>query len=91
VHENNYKDIITSPIVRTMCTASCLDGLAGCSNCVFKPYCGVCPIYNYSKQGNIFGQMPNNDRCAINKAILSYLFEKLEDKKAKKVLEGWVK
>jgi uncharacterized protein len=91
VYENNYKEIITNPVVRTMCTASCLEGLAGCSDCVFKPFCGVCPIYSYSKQGNIFGQMPNNDRCVINKAILNYLFEKLEDKKTGEILKEWVK
>jgi len=91
VYENGYKEIITSPVVRTMCTASCLDGLAGCSDCVFKPYCGVCPIYNYSRQGNIFGQMPTNGRCKINKAIFEYLFEKLGDKKTEKILKEWVK
>lgn len=90
VKDNTYQEIVSSPVVRTMCTASCLEGLPGCSECVFKPYCGVCPIYNYFEQGNIFGQMPNNQRCLISKAIFDYLFKKLEDPKAKKVFEDWV-
>jgi len=81
VSENIYKEIVSNPIVRTMCMASCLDGLPHCNDCVYKSYCGVCPIYNYSEQGNIFGQMPNNERCQINMAILDLLFERLENKK----------
>jgi len=91
IFKNSYQEIVTSPVVRTLSTASCLENLAGCSDCVYKPYCGVCPIYNYFAQGNIFGQMPNNQRCQINQAILDFLFEKLEDPKVKAILETWPK
>jgi len=91
VKENTYKEIVSNPIVRTMCMASCLEGLPECNNCAYKPYCGVCPIYNYFEQGNIFGQMPNNQRCRINKAILDFLFEKLQDPKIRVILESWTK
>jgi len=91
IFKNSYQEIVTSPIVRTLCTASCLEGLPHCSNCVYKPYCGVCPIYNYFAQGNIFGQMPNNQRCQINQAILDFLFEKLENPQIKTILETWPK
>lgn len=90
VSENEYKEMVGSPVVRTLCTASCLEGLSGCSDCAYLPYCGTCPIYNYSEQGNIFGQMPANERCKMNKAILDLLFEKLRDDEARGVLESWV-
>lgn len=91
VRENSYQEIVGSPVNRTLCTASCLEGLAGCSNCVYKSYCAVCPIYNYFEQGNIFGQMPTNERCQINQAILDFLFEKLQNPKIKTILETWPK
>lgn len=91
VKKNNYKDIVTHPVTRTLCAASCLEGLAGCSDCVYAPYCGTCPIYNYTEQGNIIGQMPTNDRCQINMAIFDYLFKKLEGKKIKKIFKEWLK
>lgn len=90
VAQNTYEEMIGGPVVKTMCLASCLTGLAGCSDCAFLPYCGVCPVYNYFEQGNIFGQMPGNDRCKISRAVLDYLFEKLQDEKVKKIFEGWV-
>lgn len=91
VKNNSYQEIVSSPVTRTVCSASCLVGLAGCSDCVYAPYCGVCPIYNYYEQGSIFAQVPNNDRCKINQAILDYLFEKLQDKKVKKIFMNWLK
>ncbi len=91
IKENTYQEIVGSPVTRTMCTASCLEGLPHCNDCVYKPYCGVCPIYNYVEQGNIFGQMPANQRCQINQAIFDFLFEKLQDPKIKTVLEAWLK
>ncbi len=89
IFENSYNDIIESPITKTMCLASCLEGLSGCSDCAYKPYCGVCPIYNYFWHKNLFGQMSNNDRCKINKGILDFIFENLKNKKIEKIFRNW--
>jgi len=62
VLEKSYDELIGNEVVESMCIASCLDVLPGCSDCVYMPYCGVCPVYNYAEQGNIFGQMPTNER-----------------------------
>ncbi|MFH1671470.1 MAG: His-Xaa-Ser system radical SAM maturase HxsB [Candidatus Portnoybacteria bacterium] len=90
IRENTYSEIVGSEVTRTLCLASCLESQPHCSDCAYKPYCGICPIYNYSEQGNIFGQMPTNERCQINMAILDFLFEKLEDKKVKEIFEKWI-
>lgn len=90
VAENTYEEMVSSPVTRTLCSASCLESLPYCSDCAYLPYCGVCPIYNYFEQGNIFGQMPNNERCKMNMAILDHLFEKMEDKKIKNIFYDWV-
>jgi uncharacterized protein len=77
IPENSYKELIESPTVKALAVASCLDNLPYCSECVYKPYCGVCPVYNYAEQGGIFGQMPSNDRCKIYGAILETLFSRI--------------
>ena len=90
VNKNSYEDFVLSPVTRSLCTASCLDGLAGCADCIYKPYCGVCPLYNYFEQGSIFSQMTNSERCKLTMGTMDYLFEKLQDEKARGVLEKWV-
>jgi len=90
VFENKYEDLVDNDVVKSVCSASCLDAIPHCSDCVFNPYCGVCPIYNYSVQGNLFGQMPSNDRCKINMAIFEHLFKRMEDEEVKAIFYNWV-
>lgn len=90
VFENKYKDIVAHPNVRSMCSASCLESMAGCSDCAYLPYCGTCPVYNYSQQGNIYGQMPASDRCKISMGVLDYLFEKISNSANLKIFKSWL-
>ncbi|MBZ9572763.1 His-Xaa-Ser system radical SAM maturase HxsB [Patescibacteria group bacterium] len=91
VHQNSYGEIISSPVTKSLCVTSTLDGLTGCSQCVFLPYCGVCPVFNYSEQGNIFTQAPNNFRCQVQKGILEYLFQKFQDQETLKIFKKWIR
>ena len=90
VNTNTYKELINNEVTKTMCLASCLDNLPGCNECVYKPYCGVCPIYSYVQKGSIFGQEPHNLRCKIKSSILDYIFSKLQNNKIKKMFDKWV-
>lgn len=89
VKENNYNEIVSHPTVKTLCLASCLDNLA-CDWCVYKPYCGTCPILNYTEFGNIFPQLSRSSRCQIYQGIIGYLFKKIkEDDKIKTIFRDW--
>ena len=90
IGKNCYNEIVGHSTVKAMCLASCLDGLA-CDYCVYKPYCGICPVLSYSQFGTIFPQLPQDEKCIINKAILDYLFFKLKDKKIEKILRKWTR
>lgn len=90
VRKDSYENIISHPTVKKMCLVSNLEGLT-CDFCVYKPYCGVCPIYNYATLGSIFSAMPANEKCKINKGIFDFLFEKLQNKKIRKLFEKWIK
>jgi len=74
---DSYRELVENPTVKALAVASCLDNIPHCVDCVFKPYCGVCPVYNYVEQGGIFGQMATNERCRIYGSILKYLFGRL--------------
>jgi len=88
VKDNCYKEMMNNPTVKTMCIASCLDNLPGCSHCAYKTYCGVCPLYNYSLNGNIFAK--STFLCKIYTGILDYLFTKLQEEKIKTIFCRWV-
>lgn len=90
VRSNDYHDFMASPVLKAVCLASCLDNLAGCQDCAYMPYCGVCPAYNYSLTGNIYGKEPHNDRCRINKGILDHIFDKIEDTDCAEIFKTWI-
>ncbi|RLC36709.1 MAG: His-Xaa-Ser system radical SAM maturase HxsB [Candidatus Nealsonbacteria bacterium] len=90
VKKNSYKDIVFHDTVKTLCMASLLENLP-CDNCVYQSYCGVCPVSNYALFGTLFPQLPNIDMCKLHKGMLDYLFERLENKRVKKVFDKWIK
>lgn len=77
VDETTYRGIIGHPTVRALAMASNLDAIPGCSRCVYRPFCGVCPVYNHASQGTIHGRMTESRWCATHMGILDLLFEKL--------------
>lgn len=77
VYTNSYKEIVQNPICSLIGKSSCLESLPLCAECVYMPYCGVCPVINWSEHKNIYIQMKNNSRCKIYKGMQDFLFEKI--------------
>ena len=75
VLKDPYDKWISSSCCKAVCSASLLETIPGCCDCVFKPYCGVCPVVNYAINGSI--THVSRDRCEIYKGILSILFNLL--------------
>lgn len=90
VKDNNFNQLIDNNVVKTMCLASCLDNHAGCSDCVYKPFCGICPLANFVEHGTIFPQILNTNHCKINMAMFDYFFQKLGNKRYKAIFEKWL-
>ena len=88
VHHNTYNEIVQNPICSLIGKSSCLESLPLCSECVYMPYCGVCPVINWAEYNNVYSQVKNDNRCRIYKGIQDYLFEKLyeNDEELNKIL-----
>ncbi|MBD3359212.1 MAG: His-Xaa-Ser system radical SAM maturase HxsB [Candidatus Buchananbacteria bacterium] len=91
IKKNSLEELINNDLCKSVCFASCVDGLPGFSENVYKPYLGICPVYNYSVHGNIFPAMKNNFRWQIDEAIVEYLFTKLQNRKNQDIFQEWVK
>lgn len=93
VFENNLKDLIKSPVCKTVAVSSCLEAIPGCEQCVYSPYCGVCPVCNYAQYGNLFAPNINSYRCRIYKGMLEILFKKIQqnDRKVIDIFNNWIK
>ena len=77
VYDSGYSDWIEAPACRAVCSASLLETIPGCCDCVYKPYCGVCPVVNHALNGNLTRN--SGYRCSIYKGILDILFEYIKE------------
>ncbi len=90
VFKDDYAGVISSGVVKACAAASSLDLQPECSRCVWRPYCGVCPAYNYQAQGSLWGDMPSNARCAMLKGVFAAAFDIIGDKGKLKTAEKWL-
>ena len=90
VYEDDYNSITESRVCKITCKASVLEGLPGCCDCVYSPYCGVCPVVNLTLEGNIYARSANNYRCRIYKGMLDILFKHLDNEEDLEVFKTWI-
>ena len=90
VFDSQYKGIISSPACRAVCKASISESLPTCNQCVYQPYCGVCPVVNYASTKDLYEKSPANYRCRIYRGMLDTLFDMLEDEETLKIFYSWI-
>jgi len=76
VNDNNYVDIISCDNCKKVLDASILSQYNACESCVYKPFCGVCPVLNYEETGNLITDISNSDRCKILKYQFDWVVRK---------------
>ena len=90
VFEHSYNDLMNSDCCKSACISSTLESLTNCSDCVYSPYCGTCPVVNLAIQKDIFCKEPNDYRCKIYKGILDTIFEALQNNDNVEIMSKWI-
>lgn len=90
--DNSYNELVESPACKTACVASVLENLPECCDCVYQPYCGVCPVINYALEKDVFAKAPGNSRCRTYQGMLDAIFDLLyeNDEETIQILKSWV-
>ncbi len=90
VHSNTFYDLRNNKIRQIMKCNSSMLGFT-CDACPWYPYCGICPLENYKKEGTMVVNLPNkNLRCKIHKYMIETLFEKiLFNREERELLRKW--
>ena len=90
VYTHDYNAIMNSNRCKAVCISSVLESLPDCCDCVYSPFCGVCPVVHYATMGDILPKEPNHYRCKIYRGMLDILFTALQDEKIAAILQTWV-
>ncbi len=87
--KDSFKDALGCDKACSIISSS-INDVQICDACVYKPYCGLCPVCNYAEQGSLIAKIPETARCKIFKAQFDYLFEKLQNSKVREIFEKWI-
>jgi His-Xaa-Ser system radical SAM maturase HxsB len=89
VHKNTYKEVMRSGSLIGTCYASVLDNY--CPDCVFRPFCGTCPVLNYAEQGTLVPKIRETAKCKIYKEQFSHIFGSISKNLSEyDILRKWV-
>lgn len=90
VEAENYDELMESQVCKITCQASILESIPNCCDCVYHPYCGVCPVVNYALENNIYSREANNYKCKIYKGMLDAIFDRLDNTKIMEIFKSWI-
>jgi uncharacterized protein len=90
---DKMEDIFCNPKLKDIHYQAMAEGVPGCVDCVFLPYCGSDPIYHYNTQSDIVGNKSHSGFCKFNKEIFRYLFRKIQknDPEEMNIFWSWVR
>jgi uncharacterized protein len=88
--DGDWASVVDHPTTRACATASVLENQPMCSQCAYKPYCGVEPVFHYEIQKSVFGQIPSSSWCVSHMGIFDVIFKRLKDPRARRVFDSWL-
>jgi His-Xaa-Ser system radical SAM maturase HxsB len=92
VYQNSYDELLESSACKALSSSSFLESLPICSDCVYNPCCGVCPVINFALERDLISRKYRSLRCGFYKGILDSLFDILYNEKSDDyvILRNWV-
>lgn len=85
-----FKAMVKSQITKIAVQSSCLDGLPGYNEHVYKPYIWVDIIHNFKLTGSVYNPVMKDEKTAIQTAIVDIIFKKLQNPEYKKIMLTWI-
>lgn len=91
VHAATLEDIYLQGPILDILHRSMSEGVPGCSECAFQPWCGSDPVFHHATQGDFIGHKPTSAFCRRNMEIMRHLVGLLEDDpQSARTLRSWI-
>lgn len=90
LHTNSYEEAMLGEDFLDILSSTMSEGVPGCTDCAFMPYCGSDPVRHYRVDGDLVGHKATSQFCRKHLGLFRHLIGLLEDDpKAAEVLRGW--
>ena len=87
----SYRELVLGTSFQEMLLATMTEGMPGCSDCAFQPWCGSDPAFHLRTQGDAVGHRPTSSFCQRQMAIFHHLLDLLEDPESASILRSWLR
>lgn len=88
---NSYRELFLESSVLPIVHETMLEGIPGCSDCAFLPYCGSDPVFHHRTQGDAIGHRPSSAFCRRNMELMRHIIRILEDEPENDaILKTWL-
>lgn len=88
--EETFKAMVKSQVTKIAVQSSCLDGLPGFNDHVYKPFLWVDIIHNFKLTGSLYNPIAKDEKTSIQVAIIDIIFKKLQNPEYKKIMLSWI-
>jgi uncharacterized protein len=90
VQQCTWEDLFLETPLLDIADRTMTEGMPGCSECAFQPWCGSDPVFHHATQGDAIGHRPTSAFCRRNMEVMRHLVCLLEDDPAAaKILRRW--
>lgn len=72
----DYESILNSKKAKKLILSSMVEGYY-CDSCAYKPFCAICPVSYYAKDGNSPIKLNRTGHCSRHRAMYDYIFDKI--------------
>lgn len=87
-----YEEVMLSEDVLSLVSSTMNEGVPGCCDCAFLPFCGSDPVRHYRMQGDVVGNKPTSSFCQKHMGLFRHLISLLvDDPKAAAVFRQWAR
>lgn len=92
VHQNTWEELMRDSPLLAMTQETMTEGVPGCCDCAYQPWCGTDPVFHHATQGDTVGHRPTSAWCKRNMGVFRLLIEIMEnDPEAKRIFRSWSK
>lgn len=90
--QDSFEDLYLESPLLSMVHETMSEGIPGCVDCAFQPWCGTDPVYHHATQGDAVGIRPLSGFCQRNMGVFRHVVGLLEnDPEAARILRSWVR
>lgn len=92
VYTSSWSQIYADSPILDIAHQTMTEGVPGCSECAFQPWCGSDPVRNHTIQRDFVGHRPTSAFCRKNMEIMRHLVRILEDEpEYARILRRWIR